>query len=161
MKNELVSEHGLTRIERRKATGQLALHAVEMLEAGTVICDFQAASVHESPTYLTLQKEEQQHITLLPDFLQFVNHSCSPNVFFDTTRMEFITLRQVEAGEELCFFYPSAEWIMAQSFACYCGQPNCLGTISGAAFLDEEQISQYSFTDFIYRKFAEQNEKTA
>jgi hypothetical protein len=161
MKNQLVSEHGLTRVERNTSTGQLSLHAVKMLEAGKVICVFEAATIHETPTYLTLQKEDRQHITLFPGYLQFVNHSCSPNVFFDTTRMEFITLRQVQPGEELRFFYPSAEWIMAEAFACNCSQPNCLGTIRGAAFLDEDQISQYSFTGFIYRKLTEQKEKTA
>lgn len=53
-----------------------------------------------------LQVGETEHIMLSPEWLQYVNHSCTPNVFFDTSTLKLIALKDIKAGEELCFFYP-------------------------------------------------------
>jgi hypothetical protein len=90
-----------------------------------------------------------RHILLYPEELQYSNHSCDPNIFFDTTTMEIVALRQIQPGEELMFFYPSTEWDMAQPFACYCGSTQCIGSISGAMFIPREILKKYRLTDFI------------
>ncbi len=72
-------------------------------------------------TYLTVQTGTDRHITLIPDFLQYINHSCSPNIFFNTTTMELVCLQPIQPGDEFTFFYPSTEWEMAQPFVCNCG----------------------------------------
>lgn len=155
----IVAIYNPTRVEEDATTGQRSLHAEKTFISGEVISSFTAKEEMTSPTYLTVQKDEGLHITLSPSFLQYVNHSCSPSAFFNTTTMEFIALKNVGEGEELTFFYPSTEWEMAQAFDCRCGSQNCLGTIQGAAFLSAEILERYCLTDFVKRKLREKKEK--
>jgi len=92
-------------------------------------------AILSTATYLTIQLDEKEHISILPEYLRYTNHSCSPNIFFDTTSLEVICVRPVKVGEEMTFFYPSSEWDMAQPFDCCCGSSDCLGTIQGAKHL--------------------------
>jgi SET domain-containing protein len=91
--------------------------------------------------------------------LQYINHSCDPNVFFDTTAMKLVALKDISPEEEFSFFYPSAEWKMTQPFSCYCGSPCCIGEIKGAAFLSAETISKYRFTEYIQEQLRIENQK--
>lgn len=150
-----------TRVEENPQSGQRSLHATKAFKHGEVISPFRAEEELSSPTYLTLQKDDELHIKLLPSFLQYVNHSCSPSAFFDTTLMQFVALKDIEEGEELTFFYPSTEWVMAQAFECRCGSATCLGRIQGAAFLSAEILNNYRLTNFIQRKIKEQKQERA
>jgi SET domain-containing protein len=152
----IIDANEAARVEEYQHTGQRSLHAARPFQKDEIICSFAALEERSSPTYLTLQKEENLHITLSPSFLQYVNHSCSPSAFFDTTRMQFVALTDINEGDELTFFYPSTEWEMAEAFVCRCGSANCLGTIQGAAFLPKEILAQYRLTDFIQRKIETQ-----
>lgn len=160
-KRKTVSTHGTTRVEEDPSSGQRSLHATSGFKQGEIISAFSAEAELLSPTYLTIQKGDNMHITLSPSFLQYVNHSCSPSAFFDTSLMQFVALTNIAEGEELTFFYPSTEWEMAQAFVCRCGSKNCLGTIEGAAFLSKEILERYRLTDFIRRKLEEQKEERA
>ncbi|MBL0233941.1 MAG: SET domain-containing protein [Chitinophagaceae bacterium] len=145
----LISHHGYAEVRRRLSNDQNALFVTRPFSTGELISDFTAGTIAAEPTYLTVQVGEQKHITLVPEHLQYINHSCEPNVFFDTSTMKLVALRDIKKDEELSFFYPSTEWEMTQSFQCYCGHASCLGTIKGAAFLNEEARKKYRFTDFI------------
>ena len=85
------------------------------------------------PTYLTVQLDADTHLELEPPFVQFVNHSCDPNVSFDMARLALVALRDLKAGEELTYFYPSTELTMTQPFDCACGAAKCVGHIEGAS----------------------------
>jgi hypothetical protein len=146
---EVVSIHEMAEVRRNVQTGQNSLVATLEFKPGDTVSPFKAHAILKHPTYLTVQTGDDEHITLYPEFLQYVNHSCRPNVFFDTTHFKLVALRPIEPGDELCFFYPSAEWNMAQPFSCYCGHDNCLGEIRGAAWLSETMLTKYRFTDFI------------
>ena len=102
----------------------------------------------------TVQKGENQHIILKPEYLKFINHSCSPNVFFDVSKMEIRALEKIQAGEELTFFYPSTEWKMEDPFDCLCGSAKCLSRIEGAYKLSADSLSEHQFSDFILEKSA-------
>lgn len=145
----ILSRHDVAEVRYNANSKHHSLFAVEPFEKGQVITPFYAGSVQPFATYLTVQTGIDRHITLKPDFLQFVNHSCDPNVFFDTKAMEFIALNKTNAGEELCFFYPSTEWDMAQPFNCFCGTSSCLNIINGAAHIYPAILSKYRLTDFI------------
>ena len=119
-----------------------------------VISEFTWDKVHSSPNYLTVQISENEHIILLPEYLDCVNHSCEPNCFFDTTNRQLIALKPILEGDEFTFFYPSAEWDMDQAFQCRCGEDSCIGLIKGAKYLDEGMVRKYRFTDFINKKLA-------
>ena len=121
----LISDHNIAQVWQNIKNNQNALFAMQSYQPGDAIADFSAGTIAAEPTYLTVQVDDNKHITLQPEFLQYINHSCAPNVFFDTTRMELIALQEIKQAEELTFFYPSTEWKMQQPFNCYCGSPNC------------------------------------
>lgn len=148
---KVVSNHLIAKVLQNKASGQKALHAAIHFYPGDVICKFSAGTIEPYPTYLTVQIDTLKHITLVPEFLQYINHSCDPTVFFNTTSMELVCIKAVVPGDELTFFYPSTEWEMAQPFICNCGTPDCLQIINGAAHLSIETLEKYRLTDFIQK----------
>ena len=148
----LITHHGPAEVWFNTSTGHHSLHASKDYKAGDLIVHFSAGSLQNVASYLTVQTGIDQHITLQPDFLQFVNHSCKPNVFFDTSLMQFICLADIRVKEQLCFFYPSTEWKMAQPFNCLCGAENCLKMIQGAAYLSIDVLLQHRLTDFIFQQ---------
>ena len=150
----ILSNHVIAEVRQKISNEQNALFALRTYEAGDVIASFTAGAISAEPTYLTVQVGLRKHITLQPEFLQYINHSCDPNVFFDTSLMQVIALKPLQPGDEMVFFYPSTEWKMTQSFDCYCGSNRCLGKIRGAYFLSSELITQFRFTDFIQQQLA-------
>lgn len=154
---QVISNHNFSEIRQNNQTKQKSLHATIPFKKGEVLSLFSAGEVCKAPHYLTVQTGIEQHITLVPQFLQYINHSCDPNVFFDTTSMELIALKDMDENEELSFFYPSTEWDMAQPFYCYCGSNGCLQNIKGAKYLSPEQIKKYALTDFIKHELQHTN----
>jgi len=134
-------------LEERKA-----YFAERSYDQGHVISNFSASQILSKPSYLTIQVDTDKHILLKPEKLQDINHSCDPNVFFDTDAMQLVALRPVHKGDELTFFYPSAEWDMAQPFTCNCGSENCLKEIKGARYISKEILNKYKLTSFIQRQ---------
>lgn len=149
---QLVSNNGFAEVWKNPVSGQQSLHATVSFKPGDVICAFSAGSVQSEPTYLTVQVGDERHITLQPEFLQYINHSCAPSVFFDTTLMQLVCLTPLNEGDEFTFFYPSTEWDMVQPFKCYCGSTGCLGNIQGALHIAPEVLAKYRLTDYIKQK---------
>lgn len=146
---EAISQHDFADVLLNHDSSQKSLHATRSFSPGDVICSFSAGITQSYPTYLTVQTGINTHITLRPEFLQYINHSCSPNAFFDTSNMQLVCLRAIQPGEEFSFFYPGTEWDMAQPFVCNCGSKDCLQLINGASHLTVETLSRYRLTDFI------------
>ena len=145
----ILNHQGFADVMINNLTGEKSLHSLQQFKKDAIVCEFSTGVTSSIPTYLTVQIGIEKHITLSPEFLQYCNHSCNPNVFFDTTNYELIALKNIEIGEELTFFYPSSEWDMTQSFACTCNNKNCLHNIKGAKYLAKEILPNYRFTDFI------------
>lgn len=146
---EVLSRHAFGDVLLNTSTRQKCMHATKELKRAEIICRFHAGITQSFPTYLTVQTGIDKHITLQPEFLQYINHSCAPNVFFDTTTMDLVCLKPILPGDELTFFYPSTEWDMAQPFVCNCGSKECLQLINGASHLDQSTLKKYQLTDFI------------
>src|SRR5262245_19905850 len=72
-----------------------------------------------APTYQTIQISDTDHIEEL-GVIAYLNHSCLPNTLVDTTAFTITAARDIAAGEELNFFYPSTEWEMDRPFVCLC-----------------------------------------
>jgi len=155
---KIISNHGFAEVVENTALQQHSLHAVTAYNAGDIICSFAAKETLTQPTYLTIQINHDHHITLAPEFLQYINHSCHPNVFFDTTNFQLLAVLAIEPGDELTFFYPSTEWVMAQPFICFCNTTKCLHSIQGAAQLDEKVLQQYQLTNFIKTKISQRQQ---
>jgi SET domain len=151
-----VNRFDFAEIIENKVTKQKSLHAVKAFQPGEVISVFSAREVLTVPTYLTVQTGDSVHITLEPQFLQYINHSCNPNVFFDTQAMELVALRTIQPLEEFSFFYPSTELDMAQPFVCFCGSKQCLQNIRGARHIATHILRNYRLTKFIQSKVFDQ-----
>ena len=145
----LVSDHIFAVVRQNIDNNQKAFFAQRRYEPGQVVTEFSAGAVLSHPTYLTVQVDIDKHIMLQPEHLQYINHSCDPNVFFDTYTMQVVALKPIAEGDEMTFFYPSTEWDMAQPFICHCGNPECLQLINGASHLSAEVLEKYRLTDFI------------
>lgn len=139
-------------VRRNNISGHHGLFSRKEFTNDQLISAFTAEQVFRKPSYQTIQISDRRHISLQPHFLQYVNHSCEPNCFFNTTDMEFIALHAVNSGDELTFFYPSTEWRMAQPFMCYCGKINCCGLIEGASQMPGNLLKQYKLTTYIHKK---------
>lgn len=152
MKSHNLLKHSVTpslEVHENPQTGYKSLYATKSFSADSLLSKFSFREKQNVPTQHSIQIGEEEHITLQPDYLQYTNHSCEPNVFFDTQRMEIQVLKDIEAGEEIRFFYPSTEWKMAESFECSCGSEQCLQRIQGAAYLTPSQLEKYRISDYI------------
>jgi len=149
---EVVSHHAFGDVLLNTSTNQKSLHATVAILPGQIITTFYAGITQSFATYLTVQTGVDTHITLQPEFLQYINHSCEPNVFFDTASLELICLTPLQPGDELTFFYPSTEWDMSQPFVCNCKSNTCLQLINGASHLDKSTLQKYRVTDFIKQR---------
>ena len=145
----LISQHDNCEVKQNKENQHKSLFALASFKVGAAVATFDASKIVDTPNYLTVQISEQKHIHLFPEYLQYINHSCDPNVLFNTTTMQLECVKDIELGDELCFFYPATEWRMAQQFVCNCGRPNCVGLIQGAADTSDEVLKRYKLTDFI------------
>jgi hypothetical protein len=158
----LISDHGIAEVRLRLSNNQKTTYALRPFRAGELFIEFGAKEILREPNFLSFQIGHNKHIMIEPEFLQCINHSCDPNVFFDTTAMKVITLKPIKRGEELTWFYPSAEWEMAQPFQCFCGSPNCLGEIKGAAYLAKNVLNHYKLNRFIQQQLHDRsNEERA
>jgi hypothetical protein len=150
----LISQHAFAQTMLDESTGHMGLYSTTVFNPGDIICPFFAKEMYKTPSYLTVQTGDDDHITLSPEFLQYINHSCQPNVFFDTHSMQLVCLQTIVPGDQLTFFYPSTEWQMDRPFDCACGTSNCVGYITGAANMDAAILSHYQLTHFIQNKLS-------
>ena len=150
----VLSSDELVEVREATTTGHKSLVATCACKSDDVLCAFSARETFSEANRLTIQIGINRHITLRPEFLQYTNHSCAPNIFFDTTMMQVIALKAIKPGDELTFFYPSTEWDMAQPFACHCGESRCLRYINGAAYMAPDVLRQHRLTAFIQQQIA-------
>ena len=155
----VISDHHFAVVRQNLVNNQKAFIAQTSYQPGDVIANFSAGEILNEPTYLTVQVDIDKHIMLQPEHLQYINHSCDPNVFFDTYTMQVVALRPIAQGDEMTFFYPSTEWDMAQPFTCYCGSKKCLGEIKGAAHINVNVLSKYKLTRFIQQQLHDRSNK--
>jgi hypothetical protein len=156
----IISNHIIAEVRQKLSNNQNALFALRAYQPGDLIAHFTAGSISSEPTYLTVQVGVDKHITLQPAFLQYINHGCDPNVFFNTATMQLIALKEIKLEEEMSFFYPSTEWKMTQPFQCYCGSPACIGEVKGAFYLSRELQEKYQLTEFIQHQLAKRKRAT-
>jgi hypothetical protein len=147
-----ISHHGFAEKLLQPESNHHLLISTQAFQPGDVVSKFDAAEVHTEPSRYTVQVSANKHIILSPEFLQYINHSCNPNVFFNTATMELTALQSIAPGDEFTFFYPSTEWDMAEPFQCLCGSAQCLGIIKGAKNISDDLLNTYQLTDFIQSK---------
>lgn len=152
---ELLSRHGLGNIYYDRNTQQRSFLATKNIQSGQILYTFGPKQVQAHPTYLTVQIGEGRHMVLDPEFLAAINHGCDPNVFFDVDHGVLRCVKDIKAGEQMVYFYPSTEWQMIQPFDCTCGSPQCHGYIQGAHAIEPELIQRYHLSSYIQGQLKE------
>ncbi len=71
----------------------------------------------------------------------FINHSCEPNVGPDG-QVTFIALRNIKAGEELCYDYAMTT-AHPYELKCNCGNKNCRKVITGGDWKRKDLQEKY------------------
>ncbi|KAH9967295.1 hypothetical protein BC827DRAFT_1123342 [Russula dissimulans] len=134
------SHPGLFQVDIREGEYLSVLIACKDFEVGEVLTDL--TGLTKAPkSYATIQcgPGPEDHCSLNSD-LDYVNHSCDPNVAFDLMKGHVYAIKRIEAGDVVTFFYPSTEWLMDQPFDCQCGAQSCIRRVEGAAVLSKEKL---------------------
>ncbi|KAI8978999.1 hypothetical protein BDB01DRAFT_798876 [Pilobolus umbonatus] len=131
------------------------LVAMRAYPKGSVVAPLNGLTAGEK-RYTSVQLSENKHIELNSD-LVFMNHSCDPSTHMDVDQAAVIALRDIAAGDELTFFYPSTEWDMAQPFSCWCKSKKCVSTVNGAKYLSTEVLNQFPLSNHI-KKLAKERD---
>lgn len=101
-----------------------------------------------------LQIEEDLYINPLREELaHLVNHSCEPNAGF-AGQISTVALRDIAAGEEICFDYAMCDGSPYDEFTCLCGSAQCRKTISGKDWQRPELWERYAgyFSPYLQRR---------
>lgn len=110
--------------------------------AGDILYHITGQRVTRRVTYQTIQVGPHAHIEEL-GVLAYLNHSCQPNTIVNVSELTVSAARDIAAGDELSFFYPSTEWEMERPFICLCGAPQCVRLVAGAKYLSVDTLSRY------------------
>lgn len=60
----------------------------------------------------------------------WINHGCDPNAGL-SGQITLIAMRDIAAGEEICFDYAMCDGSALDEFVCECGSANCRGQVTG------------------------------
>ena len=143
----------------------LGIYATEPIAAGTTVCGF-GGSVVDRMEFDTLDEDLRTHAIQIDDDLylvsvppfadaDYINHSCEPNCGIVGTCL-IVTMRDVEAGDELCFDYAMSDTNDYDEFVCECGLPSCRQLITGGDWKLPELQERYDgwFSSYIERRIA-------
>ena len=96
----------------------------------TVVISSQIIKIQDHRDLFTLQHNDRHIIMDAP--ATYINHSCEPNCAVQANRsgaFDFVSTRDIAAGDEICFDYLKNEDEIASPFFCLCGSLHCRGYI--------------------------------
>ena len=137
----------ISNVEIRENDGCKGVFAIEDMEVNSVLK--LEGVVSDLQTRYSIQLENNRHLNLPPGvdgqidnsgfFWTYLNHSCQPNGYIDTSDLTFRPLRKIKRGEECTFNYLTTEYEMAVPFVCQCGAAKCFGLIQGYKHLSADE----------------------
>ena len=132
MANELV--HVLSTGDKNKE-----LTAAKPIPAGTVLFPV-VGNILPGPTMHTIQTGLDEHVDIKSDIMYTSHECCTANseIRFHKKPWELVTVRDIEAGECICFDYVTTEYKMAEPFDCMCSG-DCRKRVSGFHSLSKEE----------------------
>ena len=135
----------MNKIKVVKKDHYLTVGAAKPISKGEIILKLQG-TISASRDKYSLQIDEKKHLHPFSDdpkdessSFRFLNHSCSPNSYFDIPGMSLITLKNINENEEVVFHYCTTEYEMSSPFKCLCGSKKCLLEIKGFRYLPKEK----------------------
>ncbi|KAF4974017.1 hypothetical protein FZEAL_9037 [Fusarium zealandicum] len=154
------SHPDLIRVDRSDQPFKSAAVSLVSLPPGALLAKITEATPTPNATWTSFSTGRGKHMEFNSDIV-YINHSCDPNLVVDTARMEVRVAddRHIKAGDELTWFYPSAEWEMAQSFPCECGTRRCLTAIRGSKFIEPVLLKGYFLNRHIQEHLEDKQHK--
>jgi hypothetical protein len=69
-------------------------------------------------------------------------------------QIALVAIRDIQAGEELCYDYAMSDGSPYDEFECNCGAPNCRGRVTGDNWRDAELQEKYAgyFSPYLQRR---------
>lgn len=139
--------------------------AIQPIKKGELIAIFGGAvmewdtfkSLPDQLQSLSLQVEEDLY--LVPETIgqgDYFNHSCNANAGL-VGQITLYALRDIKAGEQVCFDYAMSDCSPYDEFDCQCGAHNCRGHITGNDWQIKELQDRYAgyFAPHIQRRIDE------
>jgi hypothetical protein len=143
-----------------KGTGVFATAAIP---AGTTVAAY-AGYLIDREELRALDDDQRAHALQIDDELflvsgppyepaDFVNHSCDPNCGVVGSVL-LVTIREVAAGEELCFDYAMTDSDPYDEFECRCGATVCRSVVRGDDWTRPELQVRYAgwFSSYLARR---------
>jgi uncharacterized protein len=119
--------------------GQLGVFALEPIRAGElvlvwggdVVTGAELEVLTDEDRRLSVQIEEDLYlVSFVASPADRINHSCDPNAGLNG-QIAVVALRNIEAGEQVCFDYATSDSSPYDEFDCLCGSPQCRGRVTG------------------------------
>jgi uncharacterized protein len=98
-----------------------SLYSLENLERLPVIERSRSVQV-EDDLYMVPVKQGEP--------ADFVNHACNPNAGL-SGQIGLVAMRDIAAGEEICYDYAMSDGSTYDEFECHCGCPDCRHRVTG------------------------------
>ncbi len=150
-------------VRERAAEGGPGIFAVEPVRAGELLTVWsgyivnaaQLAGLSPLQQKRSIQVEEGLYLVSmrLDEPADYVNHSCNPNAGL-SGQIALMAMRDIQAGEEVCFDYAMSDGTPYDEFACACGAPDCRGRVSGDDWRNPELWARYAgyFSPYLQRR---------
>lgn len=148
---------------RDHAEGGCGVFALRLISKGDLISLWGGSIVRKQDldpsmprfTQRVLQVDEGLYLMTAenPEPNDCFNHSCDPNLGF-TGQIGLIAMRDIQAGEELCFDYAMSDGEPYDEFNCFCGSPNCRKKVTGNDWKLPELWKKYNgyFSVYLARR---------
>ena len=135
------------------------MHAGEFLLVwgGDVVTSEMLKWMSEEKHRLAVQIEENLYlVTGNEGPADWVNHSCDANSGL-IGQIVLVALRDIRAGEEICFDYATTDGSPYDEFECGCGSRHCRGHVTGDDWRLPELQTRYAghFSPYIQRRIDE------
>lgn len=111
----------------------------------------------QSTYKLTHGLQVEENIYLIPimdaEDADYINHSCNPNAGL-SGQITVVAMRDIEAGEEICFDYAMSDSSDYDEFECHCGAHNCRKRVTGNDWKLPELHERYKgyFIPYLQRR---------
>jgi uncharacterized protein len=133
----------------------LAAGEIAMVWGGRVVSLAELEYVPEESRRQLVQIEEDLFSMSVgdPEPSDFINHSCNANVGI-SGNVVLVAMRDIAAGEEVCFDYAMTDGCPYDEFECTCGAPDCRGWITGNDWKKPELWDRYAgfFSYYLQRR---------
>ena len=158
--------------------GQISIVSRTSRPRGSHLCHILTHYPVPAPTWSSFQTSKTTHAEF-NSALVYMNRSCSPTVEIEvyepdatgvypggiSGEVRVVGSRDLQAGDEMAWFYPNTEWESPRPFECLCGAEkgvdgkNCIGMQRGSKYLDQKILQPHFLNKHVAALVAERDHK--